>query len=330
MCSLKSTAIDRGWLKAGERLLVPRLAYPLGFDLPDVIHENNRSARDVVVTEALEGIARPQANPSVFGSEPEVVVAETDRYGIPLRTVLGTQSGLMRSDPYYGEDYLARFYREHYRKLYRPRRFSLAWFFAEQIRSGQRIMERVEQKLPRRARVLDVGCGMGGMLIPFRFAGHVVAGCDYGEEYARHGWNVGLDIRVGGPETLAEEERFDLVILSHVLEHVTDPVKFLAGVAALVKPGGVCHIEVPGLLNLEQWYKGDILEYLQNAHRWHFTAATLETVARRAGLAVVECDQTIVCLASPACTEQNAAVNDGPKVLAEIARLEAVRAAGRN
>ena len=232
MCSLKTTAIDRGWLKAGEQLLVPRLAYPLSFDLPDVIHENNRSARDIVVSEALEGIAQPRGNPSVFGDEPEVVVAETDRYGIPLRTVLGTRSGLMRSDPYYGEDYLARFYREHYRKLYRPRRFSLAWFFAEQIRSGQRIMERVEQRLPRKARVLDVGCGMGGMLIPFRFAGHDVAGCDYGEEYARHGWNVGLDIRIGGPETLGGEDQFDLVILSHVLEHVADPVKFLAEVAA--------------------------------------------------------------------------------------------------
>jgi len=156
MCSLKTTAIDRGWLKADEQLLVPRLAYPLNFDLPDVIHENNRSARDIVVREALEGIAQPRGNPSLFGDEPEVVVAETDRYGIPLRTVLGTRSGLMRSDPYYGEDYLARFYREHYRKLYRPRRFSLAWFFAEQIRSGQRIMERVEQRLPPEG--TRVGC----------------------------------------------------------------------------------------------------------------------------------------------------------------------------
>ena len=34
----------------------------------------------------------------------------------------------------------------------------------------------------------------------------------------------------------------------------------------MVKPGGICHIEVPGLLNLEKWYNGDILEYLQNAH----------------------------------------------------------------
>jgi 2-polyprenyl-3-methyl-5-hydroxy-6-metoxy-1,4-benzoquinol methylase len=325
MRSLKSAAVVRGWLRADDNLLVPRLAFPLAADLPEVVHENNRDARDLVVSEALTGIAAPVANRSIFGSEPEVVVAEVDRYGIPLRTVLGTQSGLMRSDPYYGEDYLARFYSRHYRNLYRPRRFSLSWFFSEQIRSGQRILERYESKLPRRARILDVGCGMGGTLVPFRLGGHEVAGCDYGQEYAAHAWKLGLDVRVGGPETFEDVEPFDLVILSHVLEHTTDPVEFLTRVASLLKPTGQCHIEVPGLLNLDQWYKGDILIYLQNAHRWHFTAATLEAVARRAGLCVAAGDQTIVCTASLADKSHNASAADGPKVLAEITRLEAAR-----
>ena len=61
MRSLKSAAIDRGWLRADDNLLVPRLAFPLAADLPEVVHENNRDARDVVVSEALTGIAAPVA-----------------------------------------------------------------------------------------------------------------------------------------------------------------------------------------------------------------------------------------------------------------------------
>jgi SAM-dependent methyltransferase len=328
MCGMRSKAIERGWIRENERLLVPRLAFPLEADLPDVVHDFNRPARDVVIADALGGVAVPESNPSVFGAEPEVVVAEVERYGIPLRTVLGTESGLMRSDPYYNEQYLSRFYREHYRSLYRPRRFSLSWFLAEQIRSGQRILERVAPKLPVAARVLDVGCGMGGMLIPFKFAGCQVLGCDYGEEYADRGQSFGLDIRIGGPESLGCEAPFDLVILSHVLEHTTDPVRFLRDVAALLKPSGVCYIEVPGLLNLDKWYNGNLLEYLQNAHRWHFNAGTLDAVARRAGLGILECDQTITCLVTPVSGDETARAAEGASVLAEIRRLEAARAAG--
>jgi SAM-dependent methyltransferase len=236
----------------------------------------------------------------------------------------------MRSDPYYGEDYLARFYTHHYRNLYRPVRFSLSWFFSEQIRTGQRIFERYQHKLPKNARILDVGCGMGGMLIPFRFAGHEVAGCDYGSEYATHGQKLGLDIREGGPEVFEDVKPFDLIILSHVLEHVTNPVSFLTQIASLLKPNALCHIEVPGLLNLDQWYKGDILIFLQNAHRWHFTAATLDAVVRRAGLSVLQTDQTIVCVATTADKEPNAAPNDGQTVLEEINRLESAQQATLN
>jgi SAM-dependent methyltransferase len=333
MCGLRSRAIERGWIRNDERLLVPRLAFPLATDLPEVVHEFNRDARNAVVTEALEGIAVPRPNVSVFGPEPEIAVAEVERYGIPLRTVLGRQSGLMRSDPYYDDFYLSRFYREHYRNLYRPRRFSHSWFLAEQIRSGQRILERVVGRLPHKARVLDVGCGMGGMLIPFRFAGCEVLGCDCGEEYAARGRSLGLDIRVGGPESIEQEPLFDLVILSHVLEHADDPVRFLRAIAARLKPSAACYIEVPGLMNLDKWYNGNLLEYLQNAHRWHFTAATLGAVARRAGFGILECDETITCLAAPAPIESSASSNDGQNVLAEIRRLESALAAkgpGRN
>ena len=325
MRSLRTAAIKHGWIRESERLLAPRLSFPLTIDLPDVVHDANRAVRDAVIEDMLDASNQPISNPSIFGGEREIVVAETDRYGIPLRTVLGLESGLMRSDPYYSEAYLAQFYNRRYRDLYRPNRFSLSWFLSEQIRAGQRMLERLESRLPAKANVLDIGCGMGGNLVAFRFAGHHTHGCDYGDAYAARGREMGLDIRTGGVDAIQSAGPFDLIILSHVLEHVTQPVELMSQVASLLKPTGICYIEVPGLMNLQQWYAGNVLEYLQNAHRWHFTQVTLEAVLNRVGLKSLESDQTVKCIAGLGNIDASASPIDGPNVLAEIHRLEALR-----
>ena len=287
-----------------------------------MVHEFNRAARDGVVADMLDGTAIPAANPSPLGPEEQRAVGEVDRYNIPFRTVVGTSTGMLWANPYYNEAYLADFFQHQFRKLNRPKRMSLSWFFSEQVRRGQPVLERTAARLPPAARVLDIGCGMGGMLVPFVLAGHHVIGCDFGEEYVKLGQRLGMDIRVGGTEAIADEGPFDLVLLSHVVQHVRDPIDLARQAASLLKPQGLCFIEVPGLLNLEKYYGGDLLKYLQSANRWHFTAGTLTAILRRAGLEIVEIDQTITCLATPALPDPSATASDGPIVLAEIERLE--------
>jgi SAM-dependent methyltransferase len=50
---------------------------------------------------------------------------------------------------------------------------------------------------------------------------------------------------VGGPGDLPDGTSVDLVVVSHVLEHVTDPVGFLTAVTSRLNRGGVLFIEVP-------------------------------------------------------------------------------------
>lgn len=322
MSDLRQRAVHRGWLREGERPVIARLTYPLAEGHREMMHEANVSIRDAVVEDMLCGAALPMANPSCLMDEDEVTVAEVDRYNIPLRTVLGVRSGLLRSDPYYSEEYLGAFYRDYYRSLYRPKRFSLAWFLAEQVRHGQRILEQVAARLRKGARVLDIGCGMGGMLVPFAFEGCQVMGFDYGDDYAGRGRQLALDIRTGGFETVRGEAPFDLIMMSHVLEHARDPIEFARQAAELLREDGTCYIELPGLLNIAVQYKGDLLTYLQNAHRWHFTSGTLRAVLARAGLAVERSDETICCLTRRAAPDSTATAQEGPSVLALVQDLE--------
>jgi hypothetical protein len=110
--SQRRKAIDRGWLRESDDLLVPRLAFPLGSDSPEMVHEFNRAARDRIVADMLSGVALPTANPSRLGKEEHRVLGEVDRYNIPFRTVLGTSTGMLWADPYYSEEYLLHFFRE--------------------------------------------------------------------------------------------------------------------------------------------------------------------------------------------------------------------------
>src|SRR5207248_5316515 len=73
----------------------------------------------------------------------------------------------------------------------------------------------------------------------------------------------------------------------------------------------------------------DLLDYLQNAHQWHFTAATLRAVLARAELHVEHGDESIWCLARRGGVDSSARACDGERVEAEIVELERKFTGGR-
>ena len=97
---------------------------------------------------------------------------------------------------------------------------------------------------------IDIGCGAGLLCEPLARLGAQVTGIDAAAEnigVARaHAVQSGLaiDYRAGSVELLGGE-RFDLVTSMEVIEHVTYPAAFVAGLAGALAEGGLMILSTP-------------------------------------------------------------------------------------
>lgn len=97
-------------------------------------------------------------------------------------------------------------------------------------------------------RVLDVGCGGGAYLATAVEAGWQAVGIDFDAKAVEGARRRGIDARLGGLETVADErESYDAVTLSHVIEHLHDPPAALAAIHRILKPGGRLYVETPNI-----------------------------------------------------------------------------------
>jgi 2-polyprenyl-3-methyl-5-hydroxy-6-metoxy-1,4-benzoquinol methylase len=97
-------------------------------------------------------------------------------------------------------------------------------------------------------RMLDVGCGNGGFLMLARQAGWQVEGLDFDVGAVETARSRGLEVHHGGIEVLGNRTAcFDLITLSHVIEHVHEPQALLQALHSLLKDGGRLWLETPNI-----------------------------------------------------------------------------------
>ncbi len=104
----------------------------------------------------------------------------------------------------------------------------------------------------KKGKLLDVGCGSGEFLALMRDAGWDVAGVEpdpLAAKLARE--QYGVFVSEGTPERVQfPEESFDAITLSHVIEHVYDPIALLGECRRLLKPGGKVVVVTPNIESL--------------------------------------------------------------------------------
>jgi SAM-dependent methyltransferase len=139
-------------------------------------------------------------------------------------------------------------------------------------------------------RLLDVGCGPGANLKSLQEQGWDVYGIELSETaVARARALVGDRIHCGTLDTSPfEDESFDVVLMSHSLEHLYDPVQELQRVRRLLKPQGCLIIAVPNAGSLEaKLFGGSWIHWDPPRHLYHFSKKTLTGLVEQAGFQVL-------------------------------------------
>lgn len=145
------------------------------------------------------------------------------------------------------------------------------------------------------ASVFEIGYGGGALAHAAASLGLRYTGLEplLGQAFAaQRDLPVGATVLPLRVEEFETAERFDLVVLDNVLEHLADPAGTLRRILGLLRPGGICWVQVPNEAHL--LLKHRLLSLLKK--RWvtfpgHvnlFTAATLARCFREAGFGAVE------------------------------------------
>ena len=258
-------------------------------------------------------------------------IAEKDRYGFAMNVVICKTCGLVQTNPRMNQDAYNEFYNQEYRLIYGGEVGPTEKFFKNQYyRLGKKIYEFIESQVRLESQkkfVLEIGCGAGGILKYFKDKGCTVKGIDLGEEFVRYGKEVHyLVLEPKSIEDLKLDHPPDIIIYSHVLEHTLDLRGHLEFLKSIMHDYSMLYIEVPGLKNLHESYKNDLLRYLQNAHVYHFTNTSLRNLLLTSGFQELKSDQYIHSLFVKAAKPPRVVINNEyPEVLKYLKRVEWMR-----
>jgi 2-polyprenyl-3-methyl-5-hydroxy-6-metoxy-1,4-benzoquinol methylase len=141
------------------------------------------------------------------------------------------------------------------------------------------------------SRLIDLGFGRGHIMRLARAYGFEVYGMDSSSHLLRqlepefgnrlaHG-TLGADAIPWG--------RFDVVVMSHVVEHLTNPGRVLREVQSKLSPGGVLYVAVPDIGSLQFQIFGKYWDAINPmVHMQYFNEASLSRLLRDSGFEGLE------------------------------------------
>jgi SAM-dependent methyltransferase len=138
----------------------------------------------------------------------------------------------------------------------------------------------------RPGRILDVGCGNGSRLERFRKLGWQAEGQEVDGEAAAEARRIaGVPVHLGALKEVGfPDASFDAITMSHVIEHVDDPVSLLQECRRILRAGGILIVRTPNVDSYGHRHFGAFWRGLEPPRHLHlFSQQTLLRTAIRAG-----------------------------------------------
>lgn len=210
------------------------------------------------------------------GSIESTVISTVSRHRNFLPIVACEKCGTLRANPYFTAETAAHYYGNVYGNVKREDR-SPEQLFSEQRRKS--IAPFLEDLAEEFQSVLDFGGGAGGRTAEFMEKGKTVSLHEVEGNYSRYAYDQGI-------QPHDEAMRYDLVVVSHVIEHMIDPVSEMRDVIEkCCAPNGLLLVATPIIdhQRARQW-----LQHFHIAHKYYFTEGALVGMMAALGCRLVK------------------------------------------
>lgn len=130
------------------------------------------------------------------------------------------------------------------------------------VNGTDEFMKTVRDLAPKAVSILDYGGGLGFFADALaKHFGHVTYFDldDHARSYAHEKMDGHFAIAETGEEALAG--RYDVILLNQVIEHIPDPIAFLAPFRRALNPGGVMIVTTPNNDSDDHWFRPDLLHH---------------------------------------------------------------------
>lgn len=190
--------------------------------------------------------------------------------------------------PIMNEKEEADFYRAEFEK-YMAGRSGASWkspqaHFRSYQPEGERRLPLVRPFLKPEDDVLEIGSSTGYFLDDVRGYVNSVTGMEPSQAYCEYANSIGIKTYQSLDELSGN--RYDVIFLYYVLEHLRNPIEYMASLSDWLKPNGRILLEVPNVddILLSPYNIPNFAPfYWQKAHYYNFSHKTLEDVLIRAG-----------------------------------------------
>lgn len=152
-------------------------------------------------------------------------------------------------------------------------------------RTFDEVLDLLEQHLPQRGELLDIGPNTGTCLLAARERGWRGCGIEINADAAAYcRQSRGLNVIAGTLDTHPfPRDCFDVVLMGDVIEHLSDPRATMRQVQRILRPGGLVVISTPDIAG----WAGRVLQVKPQEHLYYFSPQTMGALLQRVGLEVV-------------------------------------------
>lgn len=163
------------------------------------------------------------------------------------------------------------------------------WPFSALFDLGKQLAAKKTSKLigDKKASILDIGCGKGDFLDKLHKQGHDHL---YGNDIEKP-TNLSAHIQwIPGafPSLETKDRQFDLITLTHVFEHVPEPLRAIRQLHLMTRPGGLILLSQPNIRSRQaQRYQDSWLHLDPPRHLHLIPAKQLKSMFSKAGFELV-------------------------------------------